>query len=172
MDSTKEIVLKLQELQKNKGYKNGDIVRLVKKNGGYVSLSTVKRVFKVGGENDTFSYEDTLRPIMDALLGVEEDDENEDEDEKSIKEVMRLKGDLIADLERKNLELIAENEKFKKDNEHNERHIAFLQEQLQYKDKRMDLYWEAICEKDARIKEFEKQILACPYRKRAETEKA
>ena len=65
-----EIVTKLKKVREEEGISYQRIVELVEQNGGYVSLSTVKRVFSEGSESYGFQYENTLKPIADAVLGI------------------------------------------------------------------------------------------------------
>ena len=164
MQTTKEIIVKLKEVKAAKGYSYADIMEKIEGNGGFVSKSTISRVFKEGSEEDTFRYEDTLRPIADALLGIETPDAGDDEDTKARKTITKLKGDLISNLEKENAYLKAENEKYRKDYEHNERLISFLQKQVDFKDDRMDKLLEAVFHKDEQLQRLMEQILSCPCR--------
>ena len=72
----RELILKLKQYREEHGLSCQRIVDLVceyaEKNGtdDYVSLSTVKRLFRDGTEDDSgFNYDYTIRPIASALLG-------------------------------------------------------------------------------------------------------
>ena len=68
MTDTKEIILKLKEAKKEKNLSINDIVELT---GNYLSKTTVQRVFADGSENTSFRYDDTIRPLVKALLDVD-----------------------------------------------------------------------------------------------------
>ena len=69
-----EIISKLKKVREENGLSYQKIVELVEQNGGNVSLSTVKRVFEDGSESYGFQYENTLKPIADAVLGIYTED--------------------------------------------------------------------------------------------------
>ena len=173
MTNTKDIIIQLKEVRKEKNLSYGDIMELIEKNGDYLSKSTLSRLFAEGSENDTFSYEGTIQPLAKALLDIEEIEEDDNTDTKAIKSIMKYKMERIKELElaleKKELELAEEkvkyHEKLEKEREQSRRSIEFLKEQISLKDKRMDQLLEAVFKKDAQHEELLDTILSCPARK-------
>ena len=161
MTNAKEIIIMLKEVREEKHLSYSDILDLMEKNGDYVSKSTLSRVFSDGSENDTFRFEDTIRPIANALLDLDNLEDTDDINTKTMKKMMQYKLSIIETLEKENADLKAANEKYKKDNEHYERLISFLQKQVDYKDDRMDKLLEAVFHKDEQLKDLMERVLSC-----------
>lgn len=106
------------------------IMERMEKNGKYVSLTTLRRVFAEGSEKNasSFSYEGTLMPIAEALLDVE--DVPTSPNSPYAKELDALKAVIHVQNEE-----IARLHDLK---EHLESRITFLLEQIERKDRRMD----------------------------------
>lgn len=119
------------------------ILERMEKNGKYVSLTTLRRVFADGSESvaQTFSYENTLLPIAEAILNVED---VPTPDSPYAKEIDGLKAVLHVQNEE-----IARLHEIK---EHLEGRITFLLEQIEKKDRRMD-------EKDEIIRRLMDKVL-------------
>ena len=166
MENTKQIIAKLKQVRDEKGLSLNEIVLLVEKNGDYVSRSTVQRVFSDGSEDISFRYEDSIRPIANALLDIETIEDTDSMDIQAMKVLLKYKIDRIKELEQQlDKEKIKYHEKLDKEREQSRKSIEFLKEQVAYKDKRMDLLLESIKEKDTRYDTLLKHILECPYRK-------
>lgn len=136
MIDTREIILKLKQAKQEKNLSNNDIVELT---NHYVSPSSVQRVFKDGSENSSFRYEDTIRPLVKALLDVDTIEESDDNDTKALKSLLKLKIERIEELEKQIAEeKIKNHEKIEKERTQYERHIKLLEEQIAKKDARMD----------------------------------
>ena len=120
------------------------IMERIEANGKYLSLSTLRRVFAEGSElnADGFSYENTLMPIAEALLSIEDVPTPEDSpfatEIDGLKAVVRVQNEEIARL----LEL----------KEHLDGRVTFLLEQIERKDRRMD-------EKDELIRKLMDKVL-------------
>ena len=71
MTNTRDIILKLKEVKKEKNYSITDIENLLEANGEHLSRSTISRIFADGSEDTSFRYEETIRPIANALLDIE-----------------------------------------------------------------------------------------------------
>jgi predicted protein tyrosine phosphatase len=71
MTKTRDIIIKLKEVRKEKGLSYSDILDLMEKNGDYLAKSTLSKLFSEGSEDLSFKYEETIRPIAKALLGIE-----------------------------------------------------------------------------------------------------
>lgn len=69
-----ELIQKLKEARKAKNLSYQDIVDITEVNGEAVSMSTVRRVFTCTTEEaESFKYNQTLRPIVRAVLGMDEE---------------------------------------------------------------------------------------------------
>ncbi|MBO5921745.1 MAG: hypothetical protein J6S92_03710 [Oscillospiraceae bacterium] len=124
-----EIISKLKKVREENGLSYQKIVELVEKNGEAVSLSTVKRVFEEGSESYGFQYENTLKPIADAVLGVYESSDTVTPDEAdALKAIIDYKSDRIAELQAQ-IEQTEESYRSRLD---------FLKDQIALKDKRID----------------------------------
>ena len=173
MTNTKDIIVKLKAVREEKGLSYSDILDLMEKNGDYLSKSTLSRVFAEGSEELSFKYEETIRPIANALLDIETIEDTDDLDTQAMKILLTYKIDRIKELEStvQSLESSLANEKVKyhekldKEREQYARTIEFLKEQISLKDKRMDQLLNAVFEKDNQHKELLELILTCPARK-------
>lgn len=110
-----EIIIQLKQIRKERDLSLQDVQDLVAAAGGYTSFSSIRRVFAEGSENQSFRYQDTIQPIVRALLGVtEETPENNDitaNEIDALKNVILLKDSMIQDLRKENEALSARNEK-------------------------------------------------------------
>lgn len=167
MADTHKIIQKLKEVRDEKGLSLNDIVSLVEKNGDYTSRSTVQRVFSDGSESLTFRYEDSIRPIANALLDIDTIEEDDELDTQAMKSLLQYKNQKIKELENqlkqaesaRDKEKLKYHEKLDKEREQFQRSIDFLKEQIAYKDKRMDLLLDSVEKKDKRLDELIGMIL-------------
>lgn len=139
-----ELITKLKEVKKANEITYPRIMERIEKNNKFVSLTTLRRVFADNSENnaDSFNYENTLLPIAEALLNVE--DLPTPADSPHAKEIDGLKAVIHVQNEE-----IARLHELK---EHLEDRITFLLEQIERKDRRMD-------EKDETIKRLMDKLL-------------
>lgn len=159
MTNTKDIILKLKEVREEKGFSYNDILDLMEQNGDFLSKSTISRVFADGSEEMSFRYEETIRPIANALLDIENEEETDDLDTKALKSLLKYKIQRIEELESQiehlqstlNEEKVKAHEKLDEEREQFRRSLNFLKEQVAYKDKRMDMLLEWVSEKDKLI---------------------
>jgi len=166
MIDTREIILKLKQAKQEKNLSNNDIVELT---NHYVSASSVQRVFKDGSENGSFRYEDTIRPLVKALLDVDTIEESDDADTKALKSLLKLKIQRIEELEKQisDLRLLLSEEKVKscekmdRERAQYEKHIKLLDEQIAIKDKRMEEMKTRYDRKDAQYTELVDRLLNC-----------
>lgn len=166
MNNSKEIILKLKEVRLEKGLSLNDIVDLVEKNGDYISRSSVQRVFADGSEDVTFKYDETIRPIANALLDIDRIETEDDLDTQALKILLQYKNQKIKELEQQlDKEKIKYHEKLDKERDQSRKSIEFLKEQVAYKDKRIDLLLESVDKKDKRLEELITHIMNCPFRK-------
>lgn len=166
MTDTKEIILKLKDAKKEKNLSINDIVELT---GNYVSKTTVQRVFAEDSENTSFRYDDTIRPLVKALLDMDTIEETDDIDTRAMKSLLKLKIQRINELEEqiKDLRLLLSEEKNKahekmeKEKIQYERHIKLLEEQISIKDNRMDEMKQRFDRKDEQYTELVNRLLSC-----------
>ena len=166
MVSMKDIIIRLKEKRAESNYSYDDINEMIEKNGDYpLSKSTLSRVFAEDSENNRFSYEDTIRPIAKALLDIENIEETDTDDVKTLKSLLKVKMQRINELEAElDKEKVKYHEKLDKEREQFQKSLDFLKEQVAYKDKRMDLLLNAVKEKDDMHNRLLEHILSCPYR--------
>ena len=127
---SQELIKQLKEIKENNEITYPRILERMEKNGKYVSLTTLRRVFANGSEDNAqnFNYENTLLPIAEALLNVE--DLPTPHDSPYAKEIDGLKAVIHCQNEE-----IARLHEMK---EHLENRITFLLDQIDKKDRRMD----------------------------------
>jgi len=176
MTNTKDVILQLKKVKEEKGLSLDKILLLVENNGEYISKSTIARVFKEGSENKSFRYEETLRPIANALLDIETIEEEDDDETKAYKAILKLKMELMNEYEKKIQELeaqiedVANNEKLKyhdkleKYNAQHQRSVEFLKNQIELKDKRIDLLMDANERLSVTNNQLLNQFLECPLK--------
>ena len=169
MTNTKDIIVKLKEVKEEKNLSLGNILDLMEKNGDYLAKSTLSRVFAEGSEEQSFKYEETIRPIAKALLDMETIEEDDDMDVRAMKSLLKYKIERIEELEHQiehlnsliDKQKIQFHEKLDEERERFNRSIDFLKEQVAYKDKRMDLLLDSVTAKDKRIEELLTRLLSC-----------
>lgn len=125
-----ELIRQLKEIKEKNEITYPRILERMEKNGKFVSLTTLRRVFADGSERnaDSFNYENTLLPIAEVLLNVE--DVPTEASSPYAKEIDALKAVIHVQNEE-----IARLHDMK---EHLESRITFLLEQIEKKDRRMD----------------------------------
>jgi transcriptional regulator with XRE-family HTH domain len=150
MTNTREVILTLKEVRKEKNLSFDKILDLMKENGDYLSKSTLSRVFAEGSEDKSFRYEETLRPIANALLDIETIETDDDIDTQAYKSILKLKKDLLVEYESqiRNLKEEIDNvkraerdkyhEKMEKETALFQKNLAFLNHQVELKDHRID----------------------------------
>lgn len=65
---TREMILRLKDYKAENNLSDASIFRKVQARGFNLSESSVRRVFEPGSEDKSFRYEDTIQPIVIALL--------------------------------------------------------------------------------------------------------
>ena len=176
MTNTKDVILKLKAVKEEKKLSLDKILSLMEQNGDYVSKTTLSRIFAKGSEDKSFRYEETLRPIANALLDIENEEEYDDADTKAYKSILKLKMSVIDENSRKieelqdQLEEVAKQEKLKyhdKLEKHDAQHqnsVEFLKKQIELKDKRIDLLMEANERLSIMNNRLLTQFLDCPLK--------
>lgn len=75
MGEKQELLAKLREAKEAKGLSYQDIVEITEQNGEAVSPASVKRVFAKDAKIEDFRYAQTIRPIVRAVIGMDEETE-------------------------------------------------------------------------------------------------
>ena len=166
MTDTREIILKLKKVRQEKNLSLNDIVDMT---DGMVSKSTIQRVFADDSENTSFRYNDTIRPLVKAMLDVEEIEETDDMDTKALKSLLKLKIQRIEELEHQvehlqtalDKERIKGFEKFESERKLLHYRITFLTSQIDIKDKRMNEMKEQFNKKDEQYTLLVNRLLDC-----------
>lgn len=147
MDVTRaqELVKQLREIKERNEITFPRIIEMMEAHdpSRVVSLSTLRRVFANGSDPNSFSYENTLIPIADVLLHVEDNPQSA-EMSPHAKEIEALKAVIACQNE--------ELDRLHETKEHLEARVTFLLEQIAIKDRRMD-------EKDAWINRLMEKVL-------------
>jgi transcriptional regulator with XRE-family HTH domain len=160
MNKTKEVILKLKEVKEQRGLSLNEIVDLVEKNGDYISRSSVQRVFSDGSEDVSFRYEETIRPIANALLDIDTIEDSDNMDIQAMKTLLQYKNKRIEELESQlDKEKLRYHEKLEKERERFNNSIEFLKKQVALKDRRIDILLDSIQVKDAKISEIIDKIM-------------
>lgn len=169
MTNTKDVIIRLKEVRNEKNLSFDGILALMELNGDFVSKSTLSRVFAEGSEENSFRYEETIRPIANALLDIETIEDTDNMDTKAMKSLLKYKISRIEELEQQVEHLKAElakqklsvHEKMEAERERANKSIEFLKEQVGLKDKRMDMLLGAVYEKDKLHKEMLEKLIRC-----------
>ena len=156
MNKTKDLIIKLKAVKEEKGLSLNKIADLIEENGDFISRSSIQRVFADGSEDSSFRYEETIRPIAKALLDIENIEDNDSLDTATLKALLKYKIQRIEDLENQleHLQAALDSEKLKRHEKIDdirseyEKKIDFLKEQIELKDKRMDLLLDALLRKE------------------------
>lgn len=130
MERKRELIIKLKQYREEHGFSHKRIVDIVceyaeqNNTDDYVSLSTVKRVFRDGSEDDdSFNFDQTIRPIAAALLGSDSVSHKAHDKDLSIS-LLRYKNERIQQLEKQ----------LEDERELANRRVDFLKEQIAVKD--------------------------------------
>ncbi len=144
LSKKQELIRQLKEAKARDEITYPRIIDRMEANGKYVSLTTLRRVFADGSEANaaSFSLENTLMPIAEAILNVE--DVPTEDSAPHAKEIDALK----AVIHTQNEEIV----KMHDLNELLEKRVLFLIDQIAIKDRRMD-------EKDTIIKKLMEKCL-------------
>lgn len=171
MIDTKAVILDLQKVKKEKGLSIDTICKLVEEKDPScaVSRTTISRVFREGAENQIFKWEASLRPIANALLDIEEIKSEDDIDTQAYKSILKLKADIIDGL-RKDIKDVESEEKHKyhekltKELAKYQKSLDFAMQQIELKDKRIDMLMEANERLSITNNKLLNQFLNCPLK--------
>ena len=160
MTNTQDIIIRLKEVRKEKELSYGDILEMMEKNGDFVSKSTLSKLFADGSEEhpEKFRYENTLRPIANAILDMENIEDTDDMDIQALKAILKYKIERIKELETTlDHEKLKHHEKIEKEREQFQKSLTFCREQIALKDKRIDQLMDANMD-------LTRHFLNCPYK--------
>lgn len=73
MPNKQELLAKLRIARETKGLSYQDIVDITEANGEPISMSTIRRIFAPGANLEDFRYNSTVRPVVRAVLGMDEE---------------------------------------------------------------------------------------------------
>ena len=164
MTNSKDLILKLKEVKERDRLSLGEIESRTEANGEHVSKTTLSRVFAKGSEDLIFKFENTLKPIANAILDIDTIEEDDDLDTQALKLMLKIKADKIRELEAAlDHEKVKHHEKLDKEREQARRSIEYLKKQIDLKDKRIDLLLEAVFKKDKQHEELLHKIVNCPH---------
>ena len=124
---THELIRRLKEFREDQHLSLQNISDMLDAENCHIGMSTLKKVFSEGSEDQRFRFHDTLQPISRVLLGIYSDDDA-DAEVSALKEAIRVKDELITKLERELAECRIESA----------RKNAFLMHQIELKDERID----------------------------------
>ena len=156
MTNTRDIIIKLKEVREEKKLSISDIENMLESNNEHLSRSTISRIFADGSEETSFRYEETIRPIANALLDIETIEETDNMDVQAMKSLLKYKAVRIRELEQQiehlqtalDKEKIRGFEKFEAERKLLHDRISFLTSQIELKDKRIDLLLDAALKKE------------------------
>ena len=160
MTNTKEIIEQLKEVKSQKNLSLDTIMRMVENDGGYISKTTLSRLFSKNSVELGFRYEETIKPVANVLLGIDHIEENELADVKAMKYIIQNKAQRIMALEKELAETKEKyHEKLDKERAQSRRSIDFLKDQISLKDKRMDLLLDMVLKRDEQYQKMMKNLL-------------
>lgn len=180
MTNTRDVILKLKEVKQEKGLSLDKILIMVENNGEYISKSTLSRVFKDGSEDSSFRYEETIRPIANALLDIENEEDYDDAETLAFKSILKLKMRVIDENSKKIEELqeqvketaskekLKYHDKLEKHDADHQRSVEFLKRQIELKDERITQLLNANERLSITNDRLIHQLMDCPLRKDCE----
>lgn len=170
---TKELILRLKQVYKDRELSLDKAHDLVKKKYGVdaISRSTVQRIFAPNSENDTFSYEPTLKQVCNSLLEVDEIESSDTPEALAMKSLLKVKKEIIQELEKITEQTkIDYAEKMQSETENFQRSIEFAKHQIELKDERIDALLAMNAELMQTNNSLIKQLMNCPLRNTEECE--
>ena len=138
LTTTQSVIVNLKAVKERQNLSIPRIKEMVDSTGAYISLTTLRRVFAEKSEkDDSFNYDNTIRPIAQALLV-----NNDTADDGAIRAQMdtylaicRHKDEVIEALHK---QIDALKEAHENRCREYETRMAFLRDQIELKDQRMD----------------------------------
>ena len=115
LKTASELIVRLKRVREEKRLSLPDV------------MTTLRRVFSEGSETSDFSYDRTIRPIVNALL-------EEEAEAAPLEEIDLLK----AIIRQKNVQIDLLKERVDSIKLESDRRLSFLRDQIEKKDRRMD----------------------------------
>lgn len=156
-ERNRQIILRLKELKEKRGLTNSMIEALTIEKGNAVSLTTIKRVFAEGSEDDAgrFNYNLTLRPLITAMDELPETpvilSTAASEHERQIATLQNIIQIKNIELEAYSNELDNLRLQLAKAETDSQKKVDFLKDQIDFKEGQME-------EKDRQLKARDKQL--------------
>ena len=152
--ATQEIIIQIKENAKARGLNAAQVKEIVDATGCVLSETVYYRLFKKDSEkNDSFNYEHTLRPILQALVPYHGDDAVAKARSDAFLAINKYKDEKIEELKQQKENM---KEQYEKRCKEYETRMAFLRDQIEKKDDRMD-------RKDEMIEKLLDQVLVCSH---------
>lgn len=129
-----EIITQLKQIKAERGLSFQRIVDMVEESGGSISMSTVRKIFSDGSEDFNYRYEDTIKPLVVALLDINKPPE-QGEDVSLVQHELDTLRMIVTFKEQTNQDLRAENNRLATDAADRQSQIMALLEQLARKDR-------------------------------------
>ena len=176
MTNTRDLILKLRAVYKEKKTSYDILLSEMEQNGEYTSKSTLSRLFGNNWEKYSFDYEKTLIPIANVLLDVETFEDNDDADTKAYKSLLKFKMSVISENSKKIAELTKQveeasdkerskyHEKLEKETLKFQKSLEFLKHQVELKDQRIDLLMQQNDRLSITNNQLLNQFLSCPFK--------
>ena len=124
---THELIRRLKEFREEQHLSLQNISDMLDDANCHIGMSTIKKVFADGSEDQHFRFHDTIQPISRVLLGIYGEDKGDSEVD-ALYAAIRVKDELITKLEH---ELAEQKDGALRGN-------AFLRHQIELKDERID----------------------------------
>ena len=164
MTDTKQLLKQLKEIKVAKSLSLDQIGKMIEDNGDFVSKSTLSRVFSEGSDDTDFRYETTLRPICDALLDIDNIENDDTSDVKAYKAILKLKKDIILEMKQEiEEEKVNYAEKLEEETDKYHTSLKFMSHQIELKDQRIDALMSLTTELMQTNNKLLKQLMICPY---------
>lgn len=177
MTNVKDVILKLREVRAEKNLSYDKILSMLEKDGEYLSRSTLSRLFGDKWEDYSFDYEKTIIPIAGVILDIDTIEADDDIDTQAYKSMLKFKMSIIDENSRQIKELKEEiqtvrekeqakyGEKLEKETIQFQKSLEFIKQQIELKDKRIDMLMEANDRLSIMNNKMMEQFLQCPLKK-------
>ena len=131
----RELIIELKKARKEKDITLPRLLDMLSAQRKDVAMTTLKRVFKEGSEdNDSFKYS-TLKPIAEVLLDEDNDGTTSDIELVRLQSELKMKDEAIVTLNNQIDSLINQIEQIRSEGA---KQMEFLHKQINLKDQRMD----------------------------------
>ena len=176
MTNVKDVIMKLRAVRVEKDLSYDKILSMLEEDGEFISKSTLSRLFGDKWEKYSFDYERTVLPIANIILDIDTIEADDDIDTKAYKSMLKFKMSIIDENARQIKELKEEiqtvrdkerakySEKLEKETIQFQHSLDFMTQQIQLKDKRIDMLMEANDRLSIMNNKMLEQFLSCPLK--------